>query len=470
MSKRKSVLWKVSAVAVLPLMACGPAEEADMSAQADADEVAAARQLLREVPAGQDFVPGEVLIQYEAGATETQRLAARARIGASLKESIHTATMKQFGAGVLEVAFLPSGMSVSAAARGLEGTAGVRFAEPNFIYRHTATSSDPYYTNGSLWGMYGDATTPANQFGSQAGEAWAKGRTGSSSIVVGVIDEGIQVTHPDLSANIWVNPYDPVDGIDNDGNGYVDDTHGWDFVNNDRTVYDGGNTGRLDKHGTHVAGTIGAVSNGTGVVGVTWNVKMISAKFLGQNGGTTANAIRSVDYITDLKTRHGIDLVATNNSWGGGGFSQALFDAIERANKANILFMAAAGNGGGDGIGDDNDKTPQYPASYPHDNIIAVASITSSGARSSFSNYGATSVDLGAPGSGINSTLPFNTYGSYSGTSMATPHVAGGAALRAAHSTSRGAALKADILNSAVPTPSLAGRCVTGGRLDVSGF
>jgi len=319
--------------------------------------------------------------------------------------------------------------------------------------------------------MYGDQTSPANQYGSQAGEAWARGNTGANTVYIGVIDEGVQWAHEDLAANIWVNPYDPADGIDNDGNGYVDDLRGWDFDGNDNTTYDG----TQDDHGTHVAGTIGAVGgNGKGVAGVVWNVKIITAKFLGRRGGTTANAIKAVDYITDLKTRHALNIIATNNSWGGGGFSQALQDAIERANQAGILFIAAAGNGGSDGVGDDNDATPSYPASYPNTNIIAVAAITSTGAKASYSNYGATSVDIGAPGSGIYSTLPNKTkngYGSYSGTSMATPHVTGAVALYAAsHSGASAAEIKQAILDSAIPTPSLAGKCVTGGRLNVGGF
>lgn len=415
-------------------------------------------------------VPGQLLVQYEASATEAQREAARGRVGALVEERIHTAAMQSLGAGPLEVVRLPAGASVADAVRGLQGAAGVRFAEPNYIYTHQATSTDPLYTDGSLWGMLGDATSPANSFGSQAGEAWANNHVGSRSVVVGIIDEGIQITHPDLAANIWVNPFDPADGVDNDGNGYADDVNGWDFVGDDNSVYDGGKAGTADSHGTHVAGTIGAVSNGAGVVGVNWEVTIISGKFLGRNGGTTANAVRAVDYMTDLKLRHGLDLVATNNSWGGGGFSQALFDAIERANQADILFAAAAGNGGNDGVGDDNDASPHYPSTYENSNIIAVAALTSSGSKSSYSNYGATSVDIGAPGSGIYSTLPLNKYGSYSGTSMATPHVTGALALRAAHSTSRGAALKNDILSSAAATSSLAGLCVTSGRLDAGGF
>lgn len=416
---------------------------------------------------GQAYVANELIVKFKKEASETARAKALERISGGVKEHILTKAMQRVGdAGIFVVHTPLAVLDAVARARGLE----VEYAEPNYIYTHDATASDPYYTDGSLWGMYGDATTPANQYGSQAGEAWASGHTGAATVVVGVIDEGIQTNHPDLDANIWVNPYDKKDGIDNDGNGYVDDVNGWDFANNDATVYDGGTRGGLDKHGTHVSGTIGAEGNGAGVVGVNWSVKMISAKFLGRNGGTTANAVKAVDYLTDLKTRHKIDLVASNNSWGGGGYTQSLYDAIERANVQDILFIAAAGNGGNDGVGDDNDVTPSYPASYVNTNIIAVASITSSGSKSSFSNYGAKSVDIGAPGSGIYSTLPYNTYGSYSGTSMATPHVTGGAALRAAHSGSRGAALKADILGSAVPTPSLSGKCVTGGRLNVSGF
>lgn len=421
---------------------------------------------------GQNYVANEVLVKFKTGVAEDARAAALARISGSVKERIHTKAMEQFGdkEGLLLV---HTPLAALEAIGRLNGAAEIEYVEPNYIYQHQATSNDPYYTNGSLWGMYGSSTTPANQYGSHAGVAWANNKTGSSTVVIGVIDEGVMHSHPDLQANIWTNPGEiPGNGIDDDGNGYIDDVYGWDFDGNDNSTYDGSQ----DDHGTHVAGTIGAVGgNGAGVAGVVWNVKMITAKFLGRNGGTTSNAVKSVDYMTDLKSRHGLHLVGTNNSWGGGGYSQALYDAIERANKANILFMAAAGNGGGDGVGDDNDVTPSYPASYANDNIISVASITSSGAKSGFSNYGATSVDLGAPGSGIYSTLPSKSgaasYGSYSGTSMATPHVAGAAALYAASNpTANAASIKNAIMSSTLPTASLSGKCVSGGRLNVSGF
>jgi subtilisin family serine protease len=431
---------------------------------------------LARASSGPQYVPNEVLVKFRPGTAAADRATARSRASAIGAESITTPLMRQQDAGELELLRLPPGVSVARAMGRLEGHFAVEYAEPNWIYEHDATSNDPYFTNGSLWGMYGDASTPANPNGSQAAEAWAAGTGNCGSVYVGIIDEGYMHTHEDLAANAGTNPGETAgNGVDDDGNGYVDDVYGWDFDGNNNTVFDGSG----DDHGTHVAGTIGGVGgNGIGVAGVCWSVKLLNAKFLGNRGGTTANAIKAVDYFTDLKTRHGINLVATNNSWGGGGFSQGLYDAIERASTAGILFIAAAGNGGSDGVGDNNDSTPHYPSSYTNANIIAVASITSSGAKSGFSNYGATSVDLGAPGSGIYSTLPksskgkvVSAYGSYSGTSMATPHVTGAAALYAAsHPGASASQIKGAILGSAVATSSLAGKCVTGGRLNASGY
>lgn len=411
---------------------------------------------------GYDMVPNEILVKFKEGVDAGKKEEILAKFGGKLKEKILTRMMEKQGdkEGIMLLSF-PG--TIPDALAEVKGVVEVEYAEPNFIYTHNAVSNDPYLTNGSLWGMNGT-------YGSQATTAWAAGNTGLNSVFVGIIDEGYMYTHEDLAANAGNNPGEITgNGIDDDGNGYVDDVYGWDFAGNDNTVFDG--TG--DDHGTHVAGTIGGVGgNGKGVAGVCWSVKLLSAKFLGNRGGTTANAIKAVDYFTGLKSK-GVNIVATNNSWGGGGFSQGLQDAIERANSAGILFVAAAGN---DGL--NTESSTSYPSGYPNANIIAVASITSTGALSSFSNYAATKVDLGAPGSGIWSSVPKSSkgkvisgYASYNGTSMATPHVTGACALYVStHPGATAAQIKTAILSSVTATPSLSGKCVTGGRLNVSGF
>lgn len=411
--------------------------------------------------AGREYVPNEMLVQFKPGTTDTQKRVAMARVGAARLETVVAANRRSDGRGDLELVMLPNGAFVSQAMRAVGADAAVEFAEPNWIYRKQVISNDPYVTGGSLWGM-GDG------FGIGATTAWANNKFDCGSVWVGIIDEGYMYSHLDLAANAAKNPGEIAGSkLDEDSNGYIDDVYGWDFAGNNATVYDGAS----DDHGTHVAGTIGGVGgNGIGVAGVCWKVNLMNAKFLGNNGGTTANAIKAVDYFTDFKGRHGKNLVATNNSWGGGGFSQGLKDAIDRAGAKEILFVAAAGNDGSN-----NDSTARYPSGYASGNIIAVASITSSGALSSFSNYGATTVDIGAPGSSIVSTVPgkggASGYAAYSGTSMATPHVTGAAALYAALNPGASASqIKAAILTSATPTSALAGKVLTGGRLNVSGF
>jgi subtilisin family serine protease len=415
----------------------------------------------------QSSVPGELLVQFKASASVADKARALGRANAQMREDVLPGSRRHDGKGDLVLVRHQPDLPPTAAKHNLESDPAVEFAEPNWIYTHQAVFSDTYYVNGSLWGMAGG-------YGSNAAAAWAAGHTGSATVYVGVIDEGIQFNHLDLDGQVWTNTFDLVDKIDNDGNGYVDDIHGWDFDGNNNTIYDGGTRGNLDDHGTHVAGTIGAKGgNGAGVVGVNWSVSLISAKFLGRSGGTTANAIKALDYLTDLKTRHFLNLVATNNSWGGGGFSQGLYDAIKRSGQAGILFVAAAGNGNSKGVGLNNDVTPHYPSSYDLDNIIAVGALTSTGAKASFSNYGATSVDIFAPGSGIYSTTAYNTYSSYSGTSMATPHVTGAVALYAAtkglrpSTLTEALVLKNAILSGAASTPSIIGKCVSNGRLNV---
>jgi subtilisin family serine protease len=449
-------------LAPLALAACADNPATVRSAPADEASFAAA--------AAPDFVPGEVIVKFRAGASSASRGLALQHANAAVRERILTGTMRR-GGDTEGLTVIHSGLGTAAAIERLRGNPNVEYAEPNYVYHHSATSNDTYFTSGQLWGMYGSGTTPANVYGTGAAVAWAANHTDCSSVYIGIIDEGFMFNHTDLAANAATVPGEVAgNGVDDDGNGYVDDVRGWDFANNDASTFDG----TTDDHGTHVAGTIGAVGgNGAGVAGVCWNVKLLSGKFLGRNGGTTANAIKAVDYFTDLKTRHGINLVATNNSWGGGGFSQALQDAIERANAANILFVAAAGNSTYN-----CEVSSCYPGEYPNANVISVASITSTGAISSFSNYGSTTVDIGAPGSGVVSTVPASSkgavvsaYASYGGTSMASPHVAGAAALYAAyHPGSSAASIKSAILSTAVPTPSLVGKTVTGGRLSVATF
>jgi subtilisin family serine protease len=445
-------------------------EEADMSAVNEDLVILNHEPVLKGSAQGPQYEPNEMIIKFKEGIGEEAKNSAIIKINGKVKEKIHTSAMKQNGdkQGILLVTVPVQALDAISKAKDLPE---IEYAEPNYIYQHSATSNDTHYVSGILWGMYGDASSPANPYGSQAADAWAAGKTGSSTVYVGIIDEGYMYTHVDLAENAGTNPGEIAgNGIDDDGNGLKDDVYGWDFAGNNNTVFDG----ISDDHGTHVAGTIGAVGgNGKGVAGVCWNVKLLNAKFLGTRGGTTANAIKAVDYFTDLKTRHGINLVATNNSWGGGGYSQALKDAIGRANNANILFIAAAGNSALN-----NDATASYPSGYDVANVISVASIVKDGTLSSFSNYGATTVDLGAPGSEIASTVPAKSgktlgsgYAYMSGTSMATPHVTGAAALYAASNPNATAAqIKSAILSSAVPTASLSGKCVTGGRLNVSGF
>ena len=426
----------------------------------------------RGIAQGKPFQADQVIVQFRADATAADKARVMGRVNGNRADVLSRGRGRS---GDVELLNARGHADIVDLLAELYADEAVEFAEPNWIVQHAATSNDTYYTNGSLWGVYGNASSPANQFGSQAAEVWASGGTSCSNVVIGIIDEGYMYNHADLAPNAFKNPGEIAgNGIDDDGNGYADDVYGWDFDGNNSSVFDG----TADDHGTHVAGTIGAVGgNGTGVAGMCWSVKLMGAKFLGSRGGTTANAIKAVDYFTDMKQRHGLNLVATNNSWGGGGFSQALKDAIDRADAAGILFIAAAGNSG-----TNNDATASYPSGYASNNVIAVAALTNTGALASYSQYGATTVDIAAPGSGIWSTVPVASgkgknatvgsgYASYNGTSMATPHVTGAAAMYAArHPGATAAQIKAAILNNATPTPSVQGKVATNGRLNVETF
>jgi subtilisin family serine protease len=285
---------------------------------------------------------------------------------------------------------------------------GARFrCEPNFQLKAAAIPNDTRYSE--MW-------APAVM---SLPSAWDV-TTGSNSLIAIVIDTGVDYSHPDLASNMWTNPNEIAGNlIDDDANGYVDDVYG---IN---AITGSGNPMDDNGHGTHVAGTIGAVSNNSlGVTGVAWNVKIAAAKFLSASGsGWTSDAVEAVNYSTSLRLA-GHKVVVSNNSWGGGGYSVSLAMAVQAAGDAGILFAAAAGNSSSN-----NDTTPQYPAGYASDSIIAVASLNTTGTLSSFSNYGLTTVDIAAPGSSILSTLPGNAYASFNGTSMATPQISGVAIL-----------------------------------------
>lgn len=284
---------------------------------------------------------------------------------------------------------------------------GHKTCSPNYAVFASATPDDPQYPS-----MYAPLTL-------NLPNTWDI-TTGSDSTIAVVIDSGIAYNHPDLAANAWTNPGEiPANNIDDDGNGYIDDVHGYNFVSNTGDPQDD------NGHGTHVAGTIGARGNNSvGVTGVAWRVKLVAAKFLnGSGSGSTANAIRAVNYALALK-QAGYPVVVANNSWGGGGFSSTLQNAIQDLANADVLFVAAAGN-----QSSNNDTTPYYPANYNVDNVITIASTTSANALSYFSNYGVTSVDIAAPGSAIVSTYPSSTYATLQGTSMAAPQVSGIAVL-----------------------------------------
>jgi subtilisin family serine protease len=419
--------------------------------------------------ASASYEPGIVLLRFLATANDAGVAGVFDAVPLTMAEEIWTSAMQDDGQD--PVYCMHTTLPVEEAVRQLTNHPAIAFAQPNYLYSALATANDPKFTDGSLWGMYGDGSSPANLFGSQAAEAWRDGYTGSTDIVLGVIDTGVDINHPDLAANIWVNAREiPGNGVDDDGNGYVDDLHGWDFYRNDNSVFDPDE----HYHGTHVAGTMGALgNNGQGVAGVNWRVKIISAKFLGPGGrGSTASALKAVDYLTGLK-RSGVNLKAINNSWGGGGYDPALHEAINRAARASLLFVCAAGNDSAN-----NDTSPHYPANYDttrganpadYDAVLSVAAINRTGGLAYFSDYGATTVDLGAPGEGVVSCLPNNGYGLANGTSMATPHVTGAVGLYASTHPEAGALqIRNALLGAVAPTASLAGRCVSGGRLDLS--
>ena len=415
-------------------------------------------------PSGRRYAEGVMLVGYRGGARAAERAAARGAVQATSHRRLSPL------AGDVERLTLPRGTSVQSAVNALRRQGGVRFAEPDYYVTVDHSPNDDIYMQNLMWGM---KVGVGGIYGSGANEAWATNEVGSRDVVVGILDTGVDIAHKDLAKNIWTNPFEtPGNGIDDDANGYVDDIHGWDFFHDDASLFD---SEAADLHGTHVAGTIGAEgANAEGVVGVSWAVTMIPMKFI-EGEGTTSDAVEALDYLTDLKTRHGLNVVASNNSWGGTDYSAALEDAINRGGDAQILFVAAAGN---DGL--DLDEEPSYPASNEcvtrfdndqsrgYDCLISVAAITEDGDIAGFSNFGSASVDIGAPGQEIASTYPRNAYVYFDGTSMAAPHVTGAIALLAScRSASTSEFLRASVIDNGVPTASLDGLTVTGDRLSI---
>lgn len=377
-----------------------------------------------------------LLVAFKERVPHAARLRAATRHGLRVdlkRSSPYFATLR------IDAPALAAGMTVESAPDRLRRDPAVRYAEPNHRRRASAVPNDPRFYE--LWGLHNIGQSSGTEDADvDAPEAW-NAATGSSSVVVAVVDTGVDTTHEDLSANIL-----------RDARGAV---VGYDYANGDSDPMDD------EGHGTHVAGTLGARgNNGIGVAGVNWNVRIMPLKFLDAEGsGYDSDAVRSIDFAI----ANGAHVI--NASWGGGGFNRTLLEAIQRARDAGILFIAAAGN-----ESSNNDVYPAYPANYNRSsaNVVSVAATTRTDALASFSNFGPTSVDIAAPGQGILSTLPGNRYATYSGTSMATPHVAGAYALVRAHST--GLSLtewKARLLQNNDPLPGLAGRIATGGRLNL---
>ena len=393
-----------------------------------------------------DFVPGELIVKVRGGATPQAVAQIAAEANAMADEQLADV-------GDAQIRKLYISGTVADAVRNLSGNSWVEYAEPNYILHANLIPNDPRY--GELWGMKNTGqvinTVPGKPGADiSAEQAWSV-TTGSANVIVGVVDTGIDYAHPDLSANIWNNP----GGV----GGCAVGTHGYNAITKTCDPNDD------HYHGTHCAGTIGAVGNNAlGVVGVNWTVKIMGLKFLDASGsGTTANAITAIDFAVTAKIA-GQNVRVLSNSWGGGAFSQALLDEINKANTNDILFVAAAGNASAN-----NDVTPSYPSNYNTPNMVAVAATDNTDALAYFSNYGRTTVHLGAPGVDILSTQPGGLYQYLSGTSMATPHVAGAAALvLAAKPTLNTAGVKSALLNNVDPIPSLNGLTVTGGRLNAA--
>lgn len=399
--------------------------------------------------------PGRWIVQMDGvvGTPEAQLRRAGEQLG---RADPSIAPVRRLGRDGLFLVQAPPDAAPDRLERSLMRMGNVRHVEPDAIVWGAGLSNDPAL--GQLWGLHNTGQsggTPDADI--DAPEAWDI-TTGSAGVVVGVIDSGIDYKHPDLAANAWVNDAE-LNGrknFDDDGNGYKDDVYGYDFINRDGDPMDD------NGHGTHVAGTIAAAGdNGVGVAGVSWTAKVMALKFLAaNNSGPISAAIEAIHYATMMKQR-GVNLRLTNNSYQYFDYSQALDDAVRDNAAAGMLFVAAAGN---------NVHAPMWPARLLHDNMITVAATDRNDAIASFSVFSTAEVELAAPGVDVYSTQPRGTYGLKSGTSMATPHVVGTAALAWAHRPDATAAqVRAAILTGVDPVAGLAARVGTGGRLNAFG-
>lgn len=360
-----------------------------------------------------DYLDGRVLFSLAPGADKSAVLA-------SLQSSPLVQTTKELAFGIFRLD-LKAGVTVPQALAQFSGNPSLGFVEPDYKLTKSLVPNDPFFTDGTLW-----AHRNTGQNGGTAGadarsiNGWDFG-TGSGQTVVAIIDDAFDFTHPDLAANTWTNPGEvPNNGIDDDGNGYVDDIHGWDFTRDSGDLL-GGRTG---DHGTHVAGTVGAVGdNGIGVTGMAWTTRMMSLPLFSSSGnsGAISVAVQAIGYAAQMGAK------LSNNSWGyDGAVSLSLQTAIVGARNAGHIFVAAAGNGAFD-----NDTNDSFPTNFYGivDNVVSVAAFDRNDKLASFSQWGRTKVTLGAPGVSIYSTEPNNTYGFKDGTSMATPQVTGALAV-----------------------------------------